>query len=319
MIGWIANAPEIVDPGYLPNDDLRHRAGDGGKSRDSLFWQLIMPEHELGFQCYLYLTGAGKAGFNLILWGRDRRPHVLELVQGDVPDTMDFDDFRLGDLHVRQPADQKTSRVTFHSDKVKLDYAFEGFHAPFSYRSNPDGLPAWFADNRLEQSGRVKGFIEWAGRRIDFDRIGHRDHSWGVRHWQAPQHWKWLVAYAPDGSRIVNAWLWNARGASGVGGYVVRCGELTPIARVEQAAVFDDDMTQRSIEARIIDIRGGACTLTMQRFGLVKLPTGGRHATMIMEAACHATIDGRPAAGQFECQWPQSYLDAMIELNQQAR
>ncbi|SMH54758.1 DUF7064 domain-containing protein [Mesorhizobium australicum] len=319
MIDWIKNAPEITDPGYQPKDDLRHRAADGGRARDSLFWQVIMPDHELGFQCYLYLTGTGKAGFNLILWGTERKPYVLELVQGDVPDTMDFDDFRLGDLRVRQPADQKTARIAFESDKVKLDYSFEGFHAPFSYRSNPDGLPSWFADNRLEQSGWVKGYIEWDGKRIELDRIGHRDHSWGVRHWQVPQHWKWLVAYAPDASRIVNAWIWMAKGEWGVGGYVVRDGELVPIASVDQKAAFDDDMTQRSIDVQITDIRGGTCSMQMERFGLVKLPTGGRHATMIMEAACRAKIDGRDAAGQFECQWPQSYLDAMIELNKTSR
>lgn len=318
-VSWIRSAPEITDPGYKPDDDLRHRPEPDGKTRDSLFWQVMMPELKLGFQCYLYLTGAGKAGFNLILWGRDRKPYVLDLVQGDVPDTMDFDDFRLENLRVWQPADQKSARIAYESDKVKLEYEFKGFHAPFSYRSNPDGLPAWFAENRLEQSGWVNGFIEWDGKRIELDRIGHRDHSWGVRHWQAPHHWKWLVAYTPDASRIVNAWIWLAKGEWGVGGYVVRDGELVPISRTDQKATFDEDMTQRSIEVEITDIRGGKCRMEMERFGLVKLPTGGRYATMIMEAACRARIDGREAAGQFECQWPQFYLDNMIKLNKTTR
>ncbi|MGV0819038.1 DUF7064 domain-containing protein [Martelella sp. AMO21009] len=317
MIDWISTAPEVADPGYLPGDDLRHRPEAGGKARDSLFWQLMMPDHELGFQCYLYLTGEGKAGFNLILWGGERKPYVIELVQGEVPESMDFDDFRLEGLEVRQPADQRTALVRYENARVKLEYSFEGFHDPFSYRSNPDGLPSWFAHNRLEQSGWVKGFIEWDGRRVAFDRVGHRDHSWGVRHWQAPQHWKWLVGYTPDASRVVNAWIWQAYGDWGVGGYVIRDGELVPIASVEQKAQFDDNMTQRSIAVAITDIRGGACELEMERFGLVKLPTGGRYATIIMEAACRARIDGRPAAGQFECQWPQGYLDNLIELKKQ--
>ena len=317
MIAWIPDAPEITDPGYLPNDDLRHRPVPGGKMRDSLFWQMIMPDQNLGFQCYLYLTDAGKAGFNLIVWGEERKPLVMELLEGEVPDTMDFDDFRLGGLHVRQPADRKTSRITYDSDKVRLDYAFDGVHAPFSYRSNPDGLPSWFAENRLEQTGWVKGFLSFGDRRIELDRIGHRDHSWGVRHWQVPQHWKWLVAYTPDGKRLVNAWIWFARGDHGVGGYVTRDGELVPIARIaRQTAAFADDMTQQSIDIDIIDIRGGVCRVTMERFGLVKLPTGGRFATMIMEAACRASIDGQDAAGQYECQWPKGYLDNMIELNE---
>lgn len=318
MIDWISNASEIADPGYLPHDDLRHRPADGGKARDSLFWQMVMPERELAFQCYLYLNGEGKAGFNLILWGKERKPHVLERVEGTVPASMDFDDFRLGNLEVRQPADRKTAHVAFRGEKATLDYAFEGFHAPFSYRSNPDGLPSWFADNRLEQSGWVRGHLEWSGGRIDFDRIGHRDHSWGVRQWQVPQHWKWLVAYTPDASRIVNAWIWMAKGEMGVGGYVVRDGELVPIARVDQKAEFDETMGQKSVSVGITDIRGGTCRLEMERFGIVKLPTGGRFATMIAEAACHARIDGSAGAGQFECQWPMAYLDTLIELNKPA-
>lgn len=317
-IPWITNAPEIADPGYLPNDDLRHRGEPGKKDRDSLFWQMILPEEDLAFQCYLYLTNTGNAGFNLVLWGPEKKPYALELVQGVVPPEMDFDDLKLEGLHVEQPADQKTARVRFEKGGVKLDYRFEGFHAPFSYRSNPDGLPNWFARNRLEQSGWVEGFVEWDGRRVEFGRIGHRDHSWGVRHWQAPHHWKWLVGYTPDGSRIVNAWIWMAKGEWGVGGYVVRDGELVPIAHVKQSAEYDDDMSQRRVEAVITDIRGGTCHLSMERFGLIKLPTGGRYATMIMEAACHAKIDGQDAAGQFECQWPVSYLENMIELNAKA-
>jgi len=318
-VSWIRNAPEMTDPGYLPGDDLRHRAKEGDKARDSLFWQMILPDHALGFQCYLYLTGAGKAGFNLILWGEDRKPYVLDQVQGDVPDTMDFDDFRLGNLCVRQPADQKSARITYQSDKVELDYRFQGIHAPFSYRSNPDGLPFWFAQNRMEQSGWVNGFIAWDGKRVALNGIGHRDHSWGVRHWQVPHHWKWLVAYTPEASRVVNAWIWLAKGQWGFGGYVVREGELVPISRAAQRATFDEDMSQRTLELEITDIRGGKCRVEMERFGLVKLPTGGRYATMIMEAACRAHIDGREAAGQYECQWPQVYLDHMIELNKTAR
>lgn len=317
MIPWIENAPEIGDPAYLPNDDLRHRAAEPeGKTRDSLFWQMVMPEMKTAFQCYLYVNGNGKAGFNLIVWGEARKPEVLELVNGEVPASMDFDDFRLGGLQVRQPADQTTAQVTYQGNGISLDYNFAAFHAPFSYRSNPDGLPDWFAQNRLEQSGRVRGHLAWGDRRIDFDRVGHRDHSWGTRLWQVPQHWKWLVAYTADGSRTVNAWIWQARGDWGIGGYVARDGELVPIASVaRQKTILRADMSQESIDIELIDVRGGRCHLTLQRFGLVKLPTGGRFATMIMEAGCHATIDGHPAAGQFECQWPVPYLDNLKALN----
>jgi len=49
-----------IDPGFGPGDDRRHRPEPGGRMRDSLFWELIMPEEQLGMQIYLYLTDRGQ-------------------------------------------------------------------------------------------------------------------------------------------------------------------------------------------------------------------------------------------------------------------
>jgi hypothetical protein len=310
----IRTAPGTPEAGYLPDDDLRHRAAPGERMRDSLFWQCVMPEERVGFQAYLYTTSDGKAGFNVAVIGPGRRPLALDLVEGQIPDEADFDELGFAGLRLVQPANSGRARLTYRSERVRLDYDFVGLHEPFSYRQNPDGLPDWFAKNRLEQTGWVKGAIEFNGRRIVLDRIGHRDHSWGMRQWTVPQHWKWLIAYTPDASRIVNGWIWIARGEWGVGGYVVRDGVLTAISHVRQRAAYDDDMTQRRIEVEITDVAGNGCVMQLERFGHVKLPAGGKHATMIIEAACTAVIDGRPGAGQFETQWPQAYLDHLKEL-----
>jgi hypothetical protein len=310
----IRTAPGTPDAGYLPEDDLRHRPAPGGRMRDSLFWQCVMPEQKIGFQAYLYCTSEGKAGFNVAVIGEDRRPLALDLVEGELPAEADFDRLDFKGMKLVQPANAGCAHLTYESAQVRLDFDFRGLHAPFSYRQNPDGLPAWFAENRFEQTGRARGFIEFGGRRVAFDRIAHRDHSWGMREWTVPQHWKWLVAYTPDASRIVNLWIWIAYGEWGFGGYVVRDGVLTPIAFAKQKTDFDAYMIQRRFEGVITDVDGGTLTLELERFGFVRLPAGGRHATLIVEAACQARIDGRAGAGQFETQWPQAYLDRLKEL-----
>ncbi|WP_428249529.1 DUF7064 domain-containing protein [Ferrovibrio sp.] len=310
----IQNAPGTPDAGFAAKDDLRHWPQPGGRMRDSLFWECILPSEQIGFQAYLYLTDDGKAGFNIIVWGPESEPLVLDLVQGEIPASMDFDALDFKGLHLEQPAGSNRARLRYRSDKVELDYDFTGLHMPFSYRQNPDGLPAWFAVNRFEQTGWVRGFITFGGRCVELDHVGHRDHSWGMRQWAMPQHWKWLAAYTPDASHIINAWLWQAKGESGVGGYVVRGKTLTPIASIKQQAAYDADMTQRSLRVDIIDTLGASCVLQLDRFGIVKLPTGGRHATMVMEAACTASIDGHKAVGQYETFWPQAYLDRLIAL-----
>lgn len=312
----ITTAPEAPDAGYDSNDDLRHRPAPGQRMRDSLFWEMIIPEERIGFQAYLYLTGSGRAGFNVAVWGEQDEPLALDLVSDRVADDMDLNDFSFAGLELTQPELRRTAALRYESEKVTLHFDYSALHDPFSYRQNPDGLPSWFAINRFEQTGWVTGFLEIGGRRIEFDRVGHRDHSWGVRNWGYPHHWKWFIAYTPDGERIVNGWIWIAQGEWGFGGYVVRDGELVPVSHISQHATYDDDMTQRRLEAELVDVRGGSTKLTLDRFGVVKLPTNDEMDTIIMEAACDATIDGFAGAGQFETHWPLSYLKHLVAARQ---
>ncbi|HTF09063.1 MAG TPA: enoyl-CoA hydratase-related protein [Asanoa sp.] len=296
------------DTGLRPTDDLRHRPVAGERTRDSLFWELIMPEHELGVQVYLYLTGSGKAGYNVCVWGPDARPLALHMHSGQIPDHADLDEFAFEGLTLTQPELRKSCLMTYDRDGVRIEFAFNGIHDAFSYHSNPDGLPSWFAVNRIEQTGRVRGGIEVAGRRMEWDRMGHRDHSWGVRDSGVPQHWKWFVAYTESG-RAVNGWIWIAKGEWGFAGYVVRDGVTYPIRHIDQHAEYGEQMRQRRLRATLTDVTGTRTELELDVFGVIELPTHDRLQTVIREGACRATIDGEQGAGQFETHWQGSYLD----------
>lgn len=309
------STPAIPSAGYEPHDDLRHRPAPGGRMRDSLFWELIMPEERLGMQAYLFVTDRGKAGYNVVVWGEQERPLALELELGEVSEDADFDDFSLAGLHLRQPELRRTAELRYEGRDVSLQFDFTALHDAFSYRQNPDGLPSWFATNRFEQTGHVTGFLQVGDRRIEWDRTGHRDHSWGVRNWGVPHHWKWFVAYTRDGAKAVNGWIWIAKGEWGFGGYVVSDGELVPISHIDHHADYDEDMSQRRLEAELVDVRGGRTQLTLDCFGVVRLPTNDRMNTIILEGACAAKIDGAAGAGQFETHWPRDYLDHLIATN----
>lgn len=297
--------------GLGPADDLRHRPVAGERARDSLFWQLTMPEEQLGVQVYLYLTGTGKAGYNVCVWGSDSRPLAVHQHSGRIADHVDLDEFSFGGLTLSQPQLRTSCLLTYDSDDVQFEYAFTGIHEAFSYRANPDGLPEWFAVNRIEQTGRVRGGIEVAGRYIPWDRMGHRDHSWGVRDWGLPQHWKWLVAYTESG-RAVNGWIWIAKGEWGFAGYVVRDGVTYPVRQIDQQAEYDDQMRQRRLRATLTDITGARTELELDVFGVIELPTHDRMQTVIREGACRAVIDGEDGAGQFETHWQGGYLDYLV-------
>jgi hypothetical protein len=299
---------------FEEKDYLRHAPDETGRMRDSLFWQTIFPEEQLGFQAYLYLTAQGKAGFNVILWG-EGKPAGFDRTEGEVPANMDFDNFQLNGLTLENTGVGAPARLAYDSERMKFDFTFTGSHAPFSYHDNPDGLPQWMARNRFEQGGRIKGWIEARGRRLEFDQPGHRDHSWGNRNWGMPQHWKWFCAYTPDGSVTLNGWIWMARGEMGCAGFVHRDGRTVPVRTIRQTAKYDPDMSQRRLDAVLVDVEGRETTVVLDRFGLVKLPTGDKIGTIIQEAACSAQIDGMAGVGQFETHWHQAYLDHLIETN----
>jgi hypothetical protein len=299
--------------GVDPVHDLRHRPVDGGRMRDSLFWQTVLPEARLALQVYVFVTGTGAAGYNVAVWGRDGVV-ALERGGGRVPTEMDFDEFTVGGITVHNDGALRSSRVSVRGDSLTVDLDFEALHDAFTFRDNPDGLPSWFADDRVEQTGRVSGSVTVDGVAQELGPLGHRDHSWGVRDWRAPQHWKWFVAYAPAGGVLdaqgwtaVNGWIWQARGDQGVAGYVTRDGRVVPLARIEQRTDYTDTMEQRRLVATLHDVEGGTTRVELDVFGILPLPDE-RSGTMILEGAATATIDGVPAIGQFEAEWPLDYF-----------
>jgi hypothetical protein len=297
-------------------DDLRHRAPPGNRMRDSLFWEVILSDEEIGMQIYLYLTGSGRAGYNVVVWGADPEPLALHLASGHLAEGDDLADLTFKGLRLQQPDPLHSCVVTYQSDDVALEFDFQAIHEAFSYRSNPDGIPQWFAENRMEQTGRVRGSLRIGSRCIPLDRMGHRDHSWGLRDWGTPQHWKWFVAYTPRGV-AVNGWIWIAKGEWGFGGYVARDGVATAIERIDHHADYDAEMRQQRLSATVIDVTGARTEVIMVAFGVVELPTHDPLQTVIREAACHATIDGEVGAGQFETHWVGSYLEHLTSATKQ--
>jgi hypothetical protein len=296
-------------PGLVPADDLRHRVPAGEKTRDSLFWNVIIPEEQIGVQVYVWIDGRGRSGRQVAVWGPDAEPLAFESEYTiDIGDA-EIDDVDLAGLHLRQPELLQTSELSYRGEKVALEYSFEGLHAPFNYGRNAKGSPSWMATERFEQVGRVRGTAEVAGRTIAFDRLGHRDHSWGRRNWKYPQHWKWIVASTPSG-RALNAFLWVAQGEIGANGYVLRDGEVVPIVDARSTARYDDDGTQRHLEAELRTEDGETTHLVMDRYAVFELSFGSD--SLLWEAACTATIDGEQGAGQFETQWSRSYIEHLV-------
>ncbi len=287
-------------------DDRRHPAEH---PRDSLFWQVTLPDERIAAQLYLPI-GRRLAGWNLAVWGEGVGDPVVDLGSAEPDADADLDDLLLdggdaGQVRVRHKEPLRSVTISAHTPRIALEAEFTSRHRAVSYREGPQPIPAWFALDRFEQTGRLVGTLRIAGHELRLDAAAHRDHSWGRRDWRMPQHWTWFVAYAGD--RSVNGWIWIAAGAWGFAGYVADGDRVVPVERIEHRLRFGAGYDQEGLDAIVIDVEGRRTRVELESFGILRLPDP-RSGSEVREAACHARIDGATGAGQLECEWPIDYL-----------
>ena len=102
---------------------------------------------------------------------------------------------------------------------TKAYLEFEGSGACFDYADNAAPLPKPVAWGHYEQSGTVRGDLVLGGRRLTFDGVSQRDHSWGWRDWSGVREWHWVTGlFPPSGSRSLRSPLPRNPGGPGAGG-----------------------------------------------------------------------------------------------------
>jgi hypothetical protein len=296
---------------FTPADDLMHDLSGIAYGRESLLWTVPLPEHGLLVFVYVWrVPETGRFGHFVSVAGDDGgRALVLDETNDVELDGQNFDDCAIGSLRIRQPEPLTVAELSYETGELAYSARFEGLHAPFSWHENEGGCPPWAAADRFEQSCRVTGHLRVAGREVQIDGYGHRDHSWGARDWRALQHWKWINAAAGDDLSL-HAWVSFALGERQVNGYVNREGVVIPLVDVQATATLDDRMLHETVTARLLDAEGGETLLVGRRAAIWQMPI--RHL-YLNEAAMSATIDGRAAIAHVELGWPQAYVNDYLQ------
>nr|WP_223204809.1 hypothetical protein [Gordonia jinghuaiqii] len=280
------------------------------RHRESIVW--VIPRVAEGVTAFVYtwVTSQGTGGAALSVFGDAVGEQIFAKVdQVPVADSVGFDDYRVGPLRMALDPNGMTSSVTFRGERVGIDLEFEGLHQPYRYGSHPEGCPWFFADDRLEQTGRVRGTLTIDGREHPFDTMCQRDHSWGERDWDAMHHMKWVNALGPSGA--VHAVELLAYGQRYVRGYLLRNGVCVPVREVELRYVLDAEMLHRSITGTWTDQSG--------RTADVVFDDGGPHFVWdvspgftLRDTAMTASIDGEPAVAYVDMSWEPAYFDRAV-------
>ncbi|MCW3040680.1 MAG: hypothetical protein JWM31_2585 [Solirubrobacterales bacterium] len=294
-----------------PRDDLRHPGEISGEhGRESLFYNLLLPEHGVILFVYTWVDAEDRAGYLFTVVGEDDTRRCFFANDGVPVGDRDFDDWAVDGLTLRHRELLHTADLAFSGEDVEFHATFTAIHDAFSYRQNQDGCPPFIATDRFEQAGRMRGTLVLDGERIEVDATTQRDHSWGQRDWAAIQDWKWLSAQSSD-AMALNVMLIHARGETTCHGYVARDGRAVSVVDVEIRARYDERWWQTGLDATIVDEEGLETVVAGRRFAFLTFEAGG--VATLNEAACTGTIDGAAALIHLECGWPTAYAHAQAQ------
>jgi hypothetical protein len=288
-------------------DDRRHQLADSALERESLIFVFFLPEEPVGVIAYTWVNGEHEAGCMGLVFGADNGRIAQFHSEGiKIGPEADFDDWTVGPMSLRHGDPHRVASVSFEHDGVALDFDFEATTPAFSYHDNPGGCPKWLADNRLEQSGLVRGTLRMDGRLIEFDTTGHRDHSWGNRDWTAIHQYRWVNVQV--GSDVaINFMHGSANDQQHELGYVDIDGAQAAIASVEVA--LDRDLEHFSYTGgsfTLHDVLGRTTRIDVEdRTALAVWPAGGLESH---DAGGYCSVNGTRGLIHIEEGWHPEFV-----------
>ena len=300
----------LARPGLAidPVNDDRHRLEPGPIARESVPYMINLPDPGVAGFVYTWVNAESEAGAVLVLFGPavGDEPVVEALPDRPVPTDMTFAGWEVDHFSMKQDLRFHRAEVSWRSGAAKVDLAFEAFHPPYAYGAHAEGCPSYAALNRIEQSGSMNGVIEVNGRRIPYEGLGHRDHSWGTRDWGGFQHYNWFHAQTAGGVSV-HFWRFIALGKVNLRGYVAKDGLLAEVASVDLDISYSDDLWQRRMTATVTDETGRSVEVSADFYAHYTLvPSDKLH---LREGAARTSVDGEVGTGWMEVAWAPAYLD----------
>lgn len=130
----------------------------------------------------------------LVVWLDGTPSYAYGSTLDHLPAT-DWDVMTVDGLSYRMVRSCQTWAVQLSDGGNLAHLEWDGFSSAVHYDDGVAPLPKAVAWGHYEQSCTVRGDLVIAGRRIAFDGVGQRDHSWGYRHWAGLHQWHWVTGF----------------------------------------------------------------------------------------------------------------------------
>lgn len=180
---------------------------------------------------------------------------------------------------------------------------FSALNDMFDYRQCVSGekekMSQSVASEHLEQFGSVKGTIRIGDREHEIDGLGERDHSWGIRDWNAPKMWIWLTCQFSDKCALNLTKLVVNEGEVDAG-FMHIDGKSRPIVASKVSTRFNDDGSPASLDMRLTDSAGEKYHVSAEVLKKATLPfesPDGQVVSLMYETLARYTFDGQTGYG----------------------
>jgi hypothetical protein len=293
----------VPTQGITDEDERLHDVGDPSPHwSDSLYFNAWDPASGAFLMTRIaVLANAPRVTAGAVVW-LDGVPLYAYGRELDAIPPTDWDVMAVDGLTYRMLAARDTWAVQLADTDASAHLEWHGLSAATSYDGHPRGpLPTAVAWGHYEQTCRVTGDLVVAGRRIRFDGIGQRDHSWGFRHWAGLHQWHWVTGFVADG-RGFNLFEVHAHdGTTTVNGYVHGPDGDEYVVAVERDLVRGDDGGAATFRATLTLAGGRTVSVSGERSGgSIPVRPAADQPVIVHETPMRLTIDGAESFGIYE-------------------
>jgi hypothetical protein len=226
-------------------------------------------------------------------------------------------------LLLERPHEMADPRAAYKSNPqvpCTVDLSFEGVSPMYGGETvNADGSPLdidpekSFARAHYEQHCAATGVIEVGDTRFEIAGFGLRDKSWGPRHWQAIDWYRWCpVNFSRDFGMMLSV-IGDGKGGARQGGMVFRDGIYDLIEECVIDSDWDENDYQTALRARVKTQGGKAYEVEGRVLSLIPLrnrrttPDGAELTTRITEGMTEYRCGELTGYGLSE------YLDQIVD------
>jgi hypothetical protein len=144
-------------------------------------------------------------------------------------------------------------------EPVSFALDFTAMNNVYDYRESVSGdkekMAQAVASEHTEQYGKVLGKLNVGTRVYDINGLGERDHSWGVRDWNAPRMWVWITCQFDEGYAFNLTKLFMDKGEVDAG-FIHIDGKNVPIMRADIVTEYNRDNSPNTVYMALHDKDG---------------------------------------------------------------